>query len=112
MCKPKDYPHLVFVRVVKDYGSAVSRPRHDLVSHPQAALQRVSGRVLERHVHAEPEIARRGVRRDGAVRVQRRKEGERKRRAQHQVAAHHLAGAEERVKKSKHAHGLLTSVEA
>jgi hypothetical protein len=46
------------------------------------------------------------------VRVQRRKEGERKRRAQHQVAAHHLAGAEERVKKSKHAHGLLTSVEA
>ena len=41
-------------------------------------------------MHAQPQVTGGGVRRDGALRVQRREKRKRKRRAEHQVAPYHL----------------------
>jgi len=93
----KEYPnflslrslsHLVFIGIVEDHGALVPSPRHHLVAHAEAALQRVGGRVEQRHVH--PQVTGGGVRRDGALRVQGGEKRKRKRRPKHQVAPDHL----------------------
>mmetsp|Transcript_10297 Transcript_10297/g.30976 ORF Transcript_10297/g.30976 Transcript_10297/m.30976 type:complete len:208 (-) Transcript_10297:149-772(-) len=76
-------PHLVLVRVV-EHEAAPLLPLPHLVRHPHAARRprclRLrpggSGRRLQAEVEPQPQVRRRGVRRDPAAGPQRREEGE------------------------------------